>query len=131
MVNKKKAFLKVSTKISKINMSNSDINLILAPQQVNIKKFCEVLNSKTNLLKNNLTITVYVDVYNDKTFQFYYQILTSKKIIKKISYNNQISLKALYEIAVYKNKNLSHLSLKSTVKGLINTAKLMNLNIIK
>lgn len=127
----KKANLKVSTKVNKINMSNSDLNLILAPQQVNVKKFCESLNGKAGIFKSNVTLNVYVSVYTDKTFKFYYQTLTTQKILDKISYNNQISLKAIYEIALYKNKNYSDQSIKSTVKSLINAAKLMKLDIVK
>ena len=138
-------YLKKTSKIKLIISSGKanpspPVGPILGQAGLNMMEFCKDFNKKSSIYKENVVLSVHINVYENKSFDYVIKTPFSTSFIKTMINLNQnkklqypcISLKQIYEIAYYKQKNtgMRYIPLKSICSMLIGTAKSMNIKVI-
>ena len=107
-----------------------------------IMDFCKDFNAKTADIKPDVPISVMINAYEDKTFDYVMKTPPATYFIKKaagISAGSQkpghqvagtISIKHLHAIAEVKQKDTPHISMESMVKNLMGTCKSMGVKVV-
>jgi large subunit ribosomal protein L11 len=118
----------------------------LGPLGVNMMEFCKDFNAKTANYKNSAIMRVKLTAFEDRTFKYIIMAPDNTWYLKRVTgvtkgagntgkeTVGQVSLKALYEIALSKKKFdpfQKPLPLESIVKCLVGSARAMGLKIVR
>eukprot|EP00890_Picochlorum_soloecismus_P003288 jgi/Picsp_1/3960/NSC_01472-R1_mitochondrial ribosomal protein l11 len=107
-----------------------------------IMDFCKDFNAKTADYKTDVPVSVLLNAYEDKTFDYVMKTPPATYFIKKaagISSGAQkpghqsagtISLKHLYSIAEVKLKDSEHVGMEGMVKSLVGTCRSMGVQVV-
>ena len=107
-----------------------------------IMDFCKDFNAKTADIKPDVPISVMINAYEDKTFDYVMKSPPATYFIKKaagLSSGAQkpghqvagtISVKHLHAIAKVKRKDTPHISMESMVKSLMGTCRSMGVKVV-
>jgi large subunit ribosomal protein L11 len=107
-----------------------------------IMDFCKDFNAKTADFKPDVPISVMINAYEDKTYDYVMKTPPATYFIKKAAGMSSgaqkpghqiagtISVKHLYAIAEVKRKDTPHISMESMVKNLMGTCRSMGVKVI-
>lgn len=136
---KKTSEIKLVIPSGKANPS-PPVGPILGQAGLNMMEFCKDFNKRSSVYKDTANLSVQINVYENKSFDYVIKTpFTTSFIQKAIEVNKDkkleypcISLKQVYEIAYYKQKNagMKYIPLKSICSMVIGTAKSMNIRVI-
>ena len=105
---------------------------ILGQVKIKVKDFCTQFNESTAKYINGLPFPVIVFVYKNETFDFLIKTPTTTFLLKnmlKINGNNYLTLLDIYKISLIKQRDLTHLNVKSIFKTIFLTAKTLKIKI--
>ena len=100
---------------------------ILGQFKIKVKAFCDSFNSETSDYPINLPLGVTIYIYKDDSFN--YTIKTPSTMFLILNSEKPLSPLTIYKIAMVKNLDLEHLSIKSILKSVLATARSMKLKI--
>lgn len=107
---------------------------VLGQVKIKVKDFCTLFNDATQKHKVGLPLPVVVFVFKNESFNFYIKTPTITFLLKNAlqrSENKYLTYLDIYKIALIKNLDLNHLSLKVIFKNILLKAKLLKLKISK
>jgi large subunit ribosomal protein L11 len=122
------------------------IGQALGPLGVNMMEFCKDFNAKTTAYKPSAQMRVKLSAFEDKTFKYTLYAPPTTWYLKRVTglakgsvapgkvVAGNVSLKALYEIAVSKEKHdptCSGLPLESICRTIAASAKTMGLKVVR
>lgn len=119
----------------------------LGQEGIKINDFCKEFNHKSSIFRNDIEVPTVLKVNPNKTYTMFLKFPTTSHLLKQIQLNLNlrdrkyqisskgiVTLKQIYEIAEYINKNDPswHLMpVKSIALNIVGTAKSMGFNILK
>jgi large subunit ribosomal protein L11 len=125
----KKATIKLILEAQNVSFSTPLIAPTLGQFGINIKQFCDLFNNRTKFIKQGTPLVVNIILFTDNSFDFMFQTPpTSYFFTRSIkpqssAFKYDLSLKAIYEIALIKQKDFTHLSLASICRMILGSAR--------
>jgi large subunit ribosomal protein L11 len=122
------------------------IGQALGPLGVNMMEFCKDFNGKTAAFKTSALMRVRLTAFEDRTFKFVVMAPPTTWYLKRVTglakgssepgkkLVGEVSVKALYEIAVSKEKydrTCTGVPLQALVKTIASTAHTMGLKVVR
>ncbi|BBA85275.1 50S ribosomal protein L11 [endosymbiont of Sipalinus gigas] len=117
------------------------IGPILGQKGINILKFCNEFNNKSINIEKGLIVSVLINVFSDKTFNFIIKNSPTSILIKKILnissgsktpgklFVSTINKKQIYNISLLKLNDSNSLKIESVINSITGTIKSMGIKI--
>eukprot|EP00285_Hemiselmis_virescens_P014561 CAMPEP_0173392538 /NCGR_PEP_ID=MMETSP1356-20130122/20007_1 /TAXON_ID=77927 ORGANISM="Hemiselmis virescens, Strain PCC157" /NCGR_SAMPLE_ID=MMETSP1356 /ASSEMBLY_ACC=CAM_ASM_000847 /LENGTH=152 /DNA_ID=CAMNT_0014350353 /DNA_START=173 /DNA_END=631 /DNA_ORIENTATION=- len=115
----------------------------LGQKGLNLMEFCKSFNDKTKVYFDNTPIQVQITAFTDRTFTYKTKNPSVVHMLKTCSgvpkltalpgkeWVGEISIRAIYEIALVKQEDMPHVPIKGCVSQIMATANNIGLRIVR
>ena len=108
--------------LSGIAKNSSSLSPVLGQYGIKGVEFCKKFNIESiKYFKKNILIKVFVMVFKDRSYQFYYKMSPLFYLFDLVSNNNHIYLQDLYKICLIKSVDVKNKSLKTIYINILNS----------